>query len=66
MLRDVEGLSVEENSEAPDISEPTVISRLVRARRKVQLSLAREVRSALVGAHPVRRRGLQTHYRHAD
>ena len=52
VLRDVEGLSVEETSEALDIPRPTVKSRLFRARRKLRLSLAPEVRSVLVGTFP--------------
>ena len=52
VLRDVEGLSVDETSEALDIPAATVKSRLFRARRKLQLSLAPEVRSVLVGTFP--------------
>lgn len=52
VLRDVEGLSVEETSEALDIPGPTVKSRLFRARRKLRLSLAPEVRNVLVGTFP--------------
>lgn len=52
VLRDVEGLSVEETSQALDIPAATVKSRLFRARRKLQLSLAPEVQNALVGTFP--------------
>lgn len=52
VLRDVEGLSVEEASQVLDIPAATVKSRLFRARRRMQLSLAPEVRSALVGTFP--------------
>ena len=52
VLREVEGLSVEEASEALDIPAATVKSRLFRARRKLQASLAPEVRNALVGTFP--------------
>jgi RNA polymerase sigma-70 factor (ECF subfamily) len=52
VLRDIEGLSVEETAEALDLPGATVKSRLFRARRKLQLSLAPEVRSALVGTFP--------------
>lgn len=52
VLRDVEGLSIEETSEALDIPLATVKSRLFRARRKLQSSLAPEVRTALVGTFP--------------
>jgi len=52
VLRDVEGLSIDETSDALDIPAATVKSRLFRARRKLQLSLAPEVRSALTGTFP--------------
>ena len=52
VLRDVEGLSIDETSDALGIPVATVKSRLFRARRKLQLSLAPEVRSALVGTFP--------------
>lgn len=52
VLRDVEGLSVGETSDVLDIPVATVKSRLFRARRKLQLSLAPEVRGALNGAFP--------------
>jgi RNA polymerase sigma-70 factor (ECF subfamily) len=52
VLRDVEGFSVEETSDALAIPIATVKSRLFRARRKLQASLAPEVRTALVGTFP--------------
>ena len=52
VLRDVEGLSVEETSEALDIPTATVKTRLFRARRKLQQSLAPDVRGALTGTFP--------------
>ena len=52
VLRDVEGFSVEETSDALDIPAATVKTRLFRARRKLQQSLAPEVRGALVGTFP--------------
>lgn len=52
VLRDVEGLSVEETSDALDLAPATVKTRLFRARRKLQLALAPEVRSALTGTFP--------------
>jgi RNA polymerase sigma-70 factor, ECF subfamily len=52
VLREVEGLSVEETAEALGIPQPTVKTRLHRARLKLQEALAPEVRSALVGAFP--------------
>ena len=52
VLRDVEGFSVEETSDALAIPVATVKTRLFRARRKLQTSLAPEVRTALVGTFP--------------
>ena len=52
VLRDVEGLSVEETAEALAIPAATVKTRLLRARRRLQDALQPEVRSALVGAFP--------------
>lgn len=52
VLRDVEGISVEETSAALNIPVATVKSRLFRARRRLQLTLAPEVRTALVGTFP--------------
>jgi RNA polymerase sigma-70 factor (ECF subfamily) len=52
VLRDVEGLSIDETSEALEIPPATVKTRLLRARRKLQESLEPEVRGALTGAFP--------------
>ena len=52
VLREVEGLSVEETAEALDLRPATVKTRLLRARRKLQDALAPEVRTALDGAFP--------------
>lgn len=52
VLRDVEGLSVDETSEALEIPPATVKTRLLRARRKLQEALAPEVCGVLTGAFP--------------
>ena len=52
VLRDVEGMTIDEASDALDIPVATVKTRLFRARRKLQLSLAPDVRNALVGTFP--------------
>jgi RNA polymerase sigma-70 factor (ECF subfamily) len=52
VLRDVEGLSVDEAAEALGIVPATVKTRLLRARRRLQQALAPEVQSALSGAFP--------------
>lgn len=52
VLRDVEGLSVDETSEALEIPAATVKTRLLRARRRLQEALEPEVRGALTGAFP--------------
>lgn len=52
ILREVEGLSVDETSEALEIPAATVKTRLLRARHKLQEALAPEVRGALTGAFP--------------
>lgn len=52
VLREVEGLSVEDTAEALGIPPPTVKTRLHRARLKLQEALAPEVRGALTGAFP--------------
>ncbi|HEY0630202.1 MAG TPA: RNA polymerase sigma factor [Sphingomicrobium sp.] len=52
VLRDVEGLSVEETAELLGIPPPTVKTRLHRTRLRLQDALAPEVRGALVGAFP--------------
>jgi len=52
VLRQVEGLSIEETAEALGIAPATVKTRLLRARRKLQEALKPDVRSALTGAFP--------------
>jgi RNA polymerase sigma-70 factor (ECF subfamily) len=52
VLREVEGLSVEDTAEALGVPENTVKTRLLRARRKLQESLAPEVHQALTGTFP--------------
>ena len=52
VLREVEGLSVEETAEALGIRPATVKTRLFRARARLQQMLAPEVRNALEGAFP--------------
>ena len=52
VLREIEGLSVEETAEALGIPAATVKTRLHRARAKLQEALAPEVKSALCGSFP--------------
>jgi RNA polymerase sigma-70 factor (ECF subfamily) len=52
VLHEIEGVSVEDAAEALDIPTGTVKTRLMRARRKLQQSLAPEVRNALTGTFP--------------
>lgn len=52
VLREVEGLSVEETAEALNIPEATVKTRLHRARARLQQALAPEVRASLSGSFP--------------
>jgi RNA polymerase sigma-70 factor (ECF subfamily) len=52
VLREIEGLSVEETAEALAIPQATVKTRLLRARRRLQDALAPEVRTALTGTFP--------------
>lgn len=52
VLREVEGLSVEETAEALSIPVATVKTRLLRARKRLQQALAPDVHEALVGAFP--------------
>lgn len=52
VLREVEGLSIEETAEALAIPPATVKTRLLRARRKLQQALAPEVKGALTGSFP--------------
>ncbi|MFL6844101.1 MAG: RNA polymerase sigma factor [Allosphingosinicella sp.] len=52
VLREIEGLGVEETAEALGLKPATVKTRLLRARRRLQEALAPEVRSVLSGAFP--------------
>ena len=52
VLRDVEGLGVEETAETLGLKPATVKTRLLRARRRLQEALAPEVQSALSGSFP--------------
>lgn len=52
VLREIEGLSVEETAEALAIVPATVKTRHLRARRRLQESLAPEVKAALTGTFP--------------
>ena len=52
MLRDVDGLSVEETAEILQISPQTVKTRLLRARRRLQATLAPSLHDTLKGAFP--------------
>lgn len=52
MLREVEGLSVDEAAEALGIAAATVKTRHFRARRRLQDELAPDLKSALVGTFP--------------
>ena len=52
VLREIEGLSVEDTAEALTIPPATVKTRLLRARRKLREALAPEVHEALTGTFP--------------
>jgi RNA polymerase sigma-70 factor (ECF subfamily) len=52
MLREVEGLSVEETADALQIALPTVKTRLLRARRRLQTILAPALHDALQDTFP--------------
>ncbi|HEX8620972.1 MAG TPA: RNA polymerase sigma factor [Allosphingosinicella sp.] len=52
VLREVEGLGVEEAAEALGLAPATVKTRHFRARRRLQEELAPELKSALTGAFP--------------
>jgi RNA polymerase sigma-70 factor, ECF subfamily len=52
MLREVEGLSVEETADALQIAPPTVKTRLLRARRRLQAALAPALHDALRDTFP--------------
>lgn len=52
VLREIEGLSVEEAAEALDIPTATVKTRHLRARRRLQQDLAPDLKTALTGTFP--------------
>jgi RNA polymerase sigma-70 factor, ECF subfamily len=52
VLREIEGLSVEETAEALGVVPATVKTRHLRARRRLQESLAPEVKAVLSGTFP--------------
>ena len=52
VLREIEGLSVEDTARVLGLVAGTVKTRLLRARRKLQDMLAPEVRNALSGTFP--------------
>ena len=52
VMREIEGLSVEETAEALALVPATVKTRHLRARRRLQQALAPEVKSALGGSFP--------------
>ena len=52
MLREVEGLSVDDAAEALGIAPATIKTRHFRARRRLQDDLAPELKTALVGTFP--------------
>jgi RNA polymerase sigma-70 factor (ECF subfamily) len=52
VLREIEGLSVEETSQALGIAAATVKTRLMRAKRRLQEALAPDVQEALIGTFP--------------
>jgi RNA polymerase sigma-70 factor (ECF subfamily) len=52
VLREIEGLSVEEAADALEIPPATVKTRHLRARRRLQQELDPELRTALVGTFP--------------
>ena len=52
VLREIEGLNVEETAEALDLNPATVKTRLLRARRKLREALEPDVHSVMAGAFP--------------
>ncbi len=52
VLREIEGLSVEETAEALGVPAPTIKTRHLRARRRLQDDLDPELRAALDGTFP--------------
>ena len=60
VLREIEGLSVEETAEALQIPTGTVKTRLLRSRHRLQRELDPEIREALHGAFPFAGRDCET------
>lgn len=52
VLREIEGLSVEETSQVLDVPAATVKTRLLRAKKRLQEALAPDVHEALTGTFP--------------
>ena len=52
VLREIEGLSVEDTAQVLDIPAATVKTRLLRAKRRLQEALAPDVHEALTGTFP--------------
>jgi RNA polymerase sigma-70 factor (ECF subfamily) len=52
VLREIEGMSIEDTAAALDLHPGTVKTRLLRARRRLQQALEPDVRSALDGTFP--------------
>lgn len=52
VMREIEGMSVEEAAEALDVVPATIKTRHLRARRRLQAALAPEVKAALTGDFP--------------
>jgi RNA polymerase sigma-70 factor (ECF subfamily) len=52
VLREIEGLSVEETADILQIPKETVTPRLLRSRRRLQCELDPELRDALRGTFP--------------
>lgn len=52
VLREVEGMTIDEIAQTLDIMPATVKTRLLRARRRLQEALAPELQASLVGAFP--------------
>ena len=52
VMREIEGMSVEDVAQALDIVPATVKTRLLRARRRLREAVAPEFRASLIGAFP--------------
>jgi RNA polymerase sigma-70 factor, ECF subfamily len=59
MLREVEGLSVKETADALQIAPPTVKTRLLRARRRLQTALTPALHDALRDTFPFKGEGCE-------